>query len=209
MSALPLAVEKYRGVASDYDRRTRRLAGLRERAVETLRLRSGDTAIDVACGTGVNFTTIEDRVGPAGTLVGLDVSADMLRLARHRVALAGWQNVKLIEAPIESATIPPAADAALLSLAHDVMVSAPALDNLLASLKPGARIVAWGAKRAASWNLPVNLYVSTVARRYVTNFEDFDRPWRRLAQRVPDLAVQELAFGGAYMASGVLRGAPS
>lgn len=209
MSALPLAVEKYRRVASNYDRRTRRLAGLRERAVETLRLRSGDAAIDVACGTGTNFAAIEDRVGPGGTLVGLDASADMLRLARHRVGVAGWQNVKLIEAPIESATIPQGADAALLSLAHDVMVSPAALDNLLTSLKPGARIVAWGAKRAAWWNVPVNLYVGAVSRRYVNTFDDFDRPWRQLAQRVPDLAVQPLAFGGAYLASGVLPGAPS
>ena len=42
---------------------------------------------------------------------------------------------------------------------------------------------------------------------YVRDFAGFDAPWTHLAERVPDLAVRELAMGGGYVASG-RRGQP-
>lgn len=56
-------------------------ARARRRAVELLRLAPGATVVDIACGTGLNFPLIEERIGPAGALIGVDLTAAMLRRA--------------------------------------------------------------------------------------------------------------------------------
>lgn len=59
---------------------------------ETVRLVDpphGGRALDVCCGTGDLAILLARRVGPRGVVVGLDFSAEMLRVARRRAAAAG------------------------------------------------------------------------------------------------------------------------
>jgi ubiquinone/menaquinone biosynthesis C-methylase UbiE len=79
-------------------------ADARRRAIELLRLAPGATVVDVACGTGLNFPLIEQRIGPSGTLIGVDLTAGMLGRARARVQRAGWSNVKLVQLDATSLT---------------------------------------------------------------------------------------------------------
>jgi S-adenosylmethionine-diacylgycerolhomoserine-N-methlytransferase len=69
-----------------------------------LGLAPGAIVVDVACGTGLNFTLIQERIGPSGTLIGVDITAGMLRRADERVQRAGWSNVKLIQSDATSLT---------------------------------------------------------------------------------------------------------
>jgi ubiquinone/menaquinone biosynthesis C-methylase UbiE len=174
--------------------------------VERLELQPGDVVIDVACGTGVNFPLIEQRIGAAGRLIGIDLSPDMLAQARRRVSNAGWANVTLIEARIEEFQLDEPADAALFSFTHDVLQSPPAVANVAANLKPGARVACMGSKLAPRWNLPVNLVVRGVARRYATTLANLDRPWSEL-ERYAELRHETLVLGGAYVAWGRLKDA--
>jgi ubiquinone/menaquinone biosynthesis C-methylase UbiE len=57
---------------------------LRRTAVEALRLRPGDSAIDVGTGTGLTLPYLAAAVGPAGRIVGLDRSPALLAGARDR-----------------------------------------------------------------------------------------------------------------------------
>ncbi len=200
------AIEKYRHRARWYDAVVARSSrGLRRRAVELLELREGQIVLDVACGTGLSFGAIEHRIGPEGRLIGIDLSPDMLAKARERADRQGWRNVTLVEAPVEKAEIPVQADAALSVLTHDVMRSPRALENVLAHVRPGGGVVMAGAKWAGPWwAAPVNLVVWLAARPYVTTFEGFERPWDHLDRLVPDLSVQSVGFGGAYVASGTV-----
>ncbi|WP_322411085.1 class I SAM-dependent methyltransferase [Microbacterium invictum] len=61
-------------------------------------LQAGDVVLDLGCGTGLNFPLLRAAVGDSGRIVGVDRSADMLAVARERVAREGWTNVTLIEA---------------------------------------------------------------------------------------------------------------
>lgn len=157
--------------------------------------------LDVACGTGINFALIEERIGPQGRLVGIDLSAEMLGLAADRVRSQGWENVSLIESAIEAAQLPGPFDAALFSLTHDVLQAPDAIERVLRQLKPGGRVASFGSKWAPRWAVPVNLVVWLIARRYVTTFAGFERPWKMLVRQI-DLRVESLAFGGAYLAWG-------
>lgn len=203
------ALEKYRSLASSYDRFvTWSSRAMRRRAVELLGLKRGDAVVDVACGTGLSFELIERGIGEEGTLVGIDLSGDMLDRARERAASAGWRNVTLIEAPVEEADIQMAADAALFVLTHDVMRSSAALRHVLAQVRPGGRVVAAGAKLGPRWAVPTNLLVRAISRRYVTTLEGLGRPWDRLDDLVPHLRVESLMLGGTYVAWGNLSADP-
>ena len=200
-----LVVEKYRRAAMGYDHATRRFDAYRRRTVERLTLWSGDAVIDVACGTGINFELLYERVGRSGRIVGVDVSRDMLRQAEALVRSKGWQNVTLIEAPVEEAPVGEPADAALFSLTHDVLQSDPAVQNVLGHLAPGARVASFGAKWAPLWNVPVNAYVWWKSRRYITDLSGLHAPWGRLEGALDEFSVESVALGGAYIASGVWR----
>ena len=196
------ALAQYRRAAANYDRHMWFARGTHREAVRQLELQPGQVVLDVACGTGLNFEAIEDRIGPSGRLIGLDLSPEMLAHARARVDSAGWENVTLVEAAAEEAVLPAEPDALLFSFTHDVLRSPPALDNLLGRARPGARVVAAGGKWPPRWLVPVHAYVSVQAPRFVTTMEGFDRPWTLLAERLRDLEVKARSLGGAYVAWG-------
>ena len=195
-------VELYRHRARRYDSAIRWFGGLREEAIDALELRPRERVIDVACGTGLSLPSLVDRVGPNGHVVGVDASPQMLRLAQRRVAASRWPNVTLVESLVEQAALGAPSDAALFSLTHDVLQSEAALHNVFRHLRPGARIAAFGAKSAPSWRVPVNLYVRWKSRRYVTDLDGLEAPWRLLAPRLVEFEVVDRAWGGAYVAWG-------
>lgn len=206
-----VALERYRGLASIYDVRTAAGTPYRRRAVQRLAPTAGEVVLDVGCGTGLNFPALVAEIGSAGRLIGLDLSEEMLEQAQGRVADAGWRNVELVRAAAEDAELGVTVDAAILCGVHDVMRSRDALANVVGHVRPGGRIVAGGAKWTP-WLRPGGalLNVSTWAmnRDYVTTLEGFDRPWSRLAELVPGLQVEEVYFGGGYIAWG-RRGEPT
>lgn len=69
---------------------------IRRRAVEAMGVGRGARVLEVACGTGRNFSYVEDAIGPEGTLVGLDYSQEMLDAARGAVARHRWSNIRLV-----------------------------------------------------------------------------------------------------------------
>lgn len=202
------ALRRYSSLATAYDGLTAWAASYRWRAVEELGLRSGQTVLDVGCGTGLSFRPIEDRIGSDGLLVGVDVCPAMLVRARARADRAGWHNVELLCAPVERATIPAPPDGVLFCAVHDILRSPRALEALLRQVPEGSRVVAAGAKWVPWW-VPaapaINWWVRVTNRPYVGTFEGFDRPWSHLAGFLSSLTVHELAFGSFYLASGTVR----
>ncbi|WP_411968006.1 class I SAM-dependent methyltransferase [Haloferax sp. YSSS75] len=87
-------------------RQTPGVGRVRTDAADALRLDPGDTVVEMGCGTGANLQSLAERVGPEGTVVGIDFSPGVLDVARRRVGDA--PNVHLVRA---DATRPPVADA--------------------------------------------------------------------------------------------------
>jgi demethylmenaquinone methyltransferase/2-methoxy-6-polyprenyl-1,4-benzoquinol methylase len=193
----------YTSGADLYETRTRTLHHWRQRAVELLAPRPGDVVLDVGCGSGLCFDLLQERVGPGGTVVGIDASAEMLDVARRLVTGRRWSNVVLIEAAVEEATVLPTVDAVLFCAVHDVLQSPAALRTVFAHTRPGARVAAVGGKWATNpWAVGLNAMVTAVHTPFVRDFAGFDRPWERLREHVPDLHVQEIELGCGYLASG-------
>jgi SAM-dependent methyltransferase len=188
--------------ASAYDTQTGSFERYRRQIVEELPLRRGDVVIDAGCGTGLCFPLLRERIGPEGTIIGVDAAPDMLTVAADRVAAAGWSNVVLIEAPVEDATLPGQVDHALFCAVHDVMQSGAALDHVLGRVRPGGGVAAGGGKWGPAWAIGLNAGVLALHAPFVRDFTGFDKPWTHLAARVPGLRVREVAMGAGYVASG-------
>jgi SAM-dependent methyltransferase len=62
----------------------------------------GERVCDVGCGGGELTIALGDAVGPEGSVVGLDISAPLLSLARDRAAAAGQRNVRFVEMDVQT-----------------------------------------------------------------------------------------------------------
>lgn len=177
----------------------------RRHAIDLLRLREGETVLDVACGTGLSFPLLAERVGPSGRVIGVEVSPDMAALARNRIDELRGAAITLIEAAMEEATIPGRLDAILFHYTHDVLQSPAALANIFRAARPGARVAVVGSKYFPWWLAPANLYVIVKNRPYMANPAGLQRPWRYLERYVPRLALESIYLGSGYIAWGEFR----
>ena len=202
----PAALAQYRRRAHQYDRELAPFEPIRIESIERLRLVPGETVLDVGCGTGLSLAPLHSRVGRHGRIVAVEPCPEMLGRAAERVQRHGWRNVELLESTAAGAPLQGYADAALFHFTHDVMRDERAIANVLAHLKPGARVVASGLQWAPPWLWPTNGFVLMAALYSVTSLEGLARPWDKLAARLRDVKVDTALFGGIYIASGVYAG---
>ena len=99
------------------------------------------------------------------------------------------------------------ADAAVFHFTHDVLRCPAAIDNVMAHLKPGARVVATGLQWAPPWAGPVNCFVMGAALYSVSSLDGLNQPWSELATRLHDFQRHDTWMGSVYMASGIWPGA--
>ena len=186
-----------------YPQRAQRL-----RAVQALGLRPGDTVVDIACGTGLNFSLIEQAIGPDGRIVGVDLTDAMLAQARHRIETNGWSNISLVQADAAEFDFPTEVDAILSTYAlSQVPECGDVIAHGAAALSRGGRWVVLDLK--APDNVPRWLAQPGVA--LVRPFASIDewigrRPWETIRaameDALTDLSWSELCFGTAFLAAG-------
>jgi SAM-dependent methyltransferase len=69
-------------------------------------LREGETVLDLGSGGGIDVLLSAKRVGGSGKAIGLDMTDEMLELARHNAAEAGATNVEFVKGYLEDVPLP-------------------------------------------------------------------------------------------------------
>lgn len=102
----------------------------------------GETVVDLGSGGGLDVFLASKKVGPSGKAIGIDMTGDMISLARKNAAKGGYTNVKFllgeIEAmPLRDASVDCVISNCVLNLCPD---KDAALEEIFRILKPGGRL---------------------------------------------------------------------
>ena len=105
-------------------------------------LREGERVLDLGAGGGIDVLLSARRVGPSGFAYGVDMTDDMLELARRNAAKAGAANVEFRKGQIEDLPLPDASvDVVISNCVINLSVDKPAvLAEMFRVLVPGGRI---------------------------------------------------------------------
>jgi len=204
------ALARYRELASRYDSTCDGIIAIRRAAIDALGLRGGETVFDVACGTGATLVELAERVGSAGTVIGVEQCPEMAAVARMRVADAGiLARVVLQVAAVEEAPFAARADALLFCYTHDVLQNPRAVAHLTRHAKPGARVAVVGIRFLPWWwGAPINLYTAFDIRHHVTTYRGLRDPCEALRRYCSDLRlVRSYHAGTSYLAVGTVDSA--
>jgi arsenite methyltransferase len=105
-------------------------------------LHQGERVLDLGSGGGIDVLLSARRVGPTGFAYGVDMTEEMLALARASAAKAGATNVEFLNGEIEAVPLPDAAvDVVISNCAINLSTDKPAvLAEMFRVLVPGGRI---------------------------------------------------------------------
>jgi arsenite methyltransferase len=105
-------------------------------------LARGETVVDLGSGGGLDVFLAAKAVGPEGRAIGIDMTGDMIALARRNAEAGGYANAEFHHAPIEA--MPLAEGAADCVISNCVINLVPDKDAAYAEifriLKPGGRL---------------------------------------------------------------------
>jgi len=134
------------------ERRDHVLAPIATVLLDAAAIGSGEGVLDLGCGCGATTLTAADTTGPDGHVVGVDLSAPMLDVARHRAR--GRDNVEFVQADAQTDPLGGPFDLAI-SRFGTMFFDNPtaAFTNITAHLPPGGRlcIVTWQPLEANQW----------------------------------------------------------
>jgi ubiquinone/menaquinone biosynthesis C-methylase UbiE len=123
-------------------------AAMTNQLLELGGVRAGQRVLDVATGLGEPLATAARAVGPSGHVVGLDIAAEMIEVARRRTA--GLDNVEFLVGDLETVDLPAAS--------FDVVLSRWGLmfatDHVAAFRRLGRLLVPGGVLAASVWSEP-------------------------------------------------------
>ena len=133
-------------------------------------LKAGETVLDLGSGGGIDVLLSARRVGPTGKAFGLDMTDDMLALARENQAKSGLTNVEFLRGEIEHIPLP---DSSVDVIISNCVINLSAdkdavLREAFRVLKPGGRfavsdVVVRGTDVPADVRKNMELWIGCVA----------------------------------------------
>lgn len=144
----------------------RMLEPLSRQAIETAGIDAGQSVLDIGCGCGGTSLDLARRVGPDGSVTGIDISTDMLARAVARAAAEPGLPLRFLNADASTESWTEPRDHAFSRMGvmffRDPVAS---FGNIRGALKPGGRFtfVCWGDRTRNPWrSIPM-----AVAERHI------------------------------------------
>ncbi|MDX1614852.1 MAG: methyltransferase domain-containing protein [Candidatus Promineifilaceae bacterium] len=180
----------------------------RRLAVNSLDLRRGDTVVELGCGTGLNFGLLQERIGPTGQLIGVDLTDAMLAQAHRRVVDNGWSNVELVRGDALAYHYPARLDGVLSTYALSLI---PACDVVIRraarALDPGGTLALLELQIPAGWPDWLVKSAAAILQPFAVTEEWLARqPWhiikRTMRETLVEVRVEPRYFATTYVISG-------
>jgi SAM-dependent methyltransferase len=127
--------------ATHADHFDRAVAGYHGRFLDAAQIRTGDRVLDIGCGTG-QTTRDAARVAAPGEALGIDLSGQMIALARQRAAADGLRNARFHQGDAQIHPFGPAAYDVAISRTGAMFFSSPesAFTNIAKALRANGRL---------------------------------------------------------------------
>lgn len=143
-------------ISPSYDRMNRVMSfGMdgrwRRDAVRAARVAPGDAALDVCCGTGDLAVELRRAVGPAGHVIGLDFSEQMLDVARAKSSAVEWLQGDALELPFAENSF---AAATVGWGVRNLADRESGFREMARVVRPGGRIVCLEMSQPPAWAAP-------------------------------------------------------
>jgi len=184
------AAVAYNAAADTYDAPVNSFwARFGQRTIDRLSLRSGEHVLDVCFGSGASAIPAAEKVQPAGSVIGVDLSERLLTLARAKAAARGLKNVEFKTGDMLELPFPDGRFDAVVCVFGVFFVPdmSAAVRSLWRVVRPGARlaITTWGPRffepaNSAFWNA-----VRAVKPELYKGFN----PWDRIVEPSAVLAL--------------------
>jgi ubiquinone/menaquinone biosynthesis C-methylase UbiE len=178
----------------------------RKRAVDALCLLKGDTVVDLGCGTGLNFSLLQEQIGPKGKIIGVDLTDAMLAEANRRVLAQGWLNVELVKSDAARYEFPAGLDGIVSAFALTLV---PEFDEVV---RRGAEALRFGKRFVVlDFKMPSRGFMKEAAPALAklmtgpfggTIEMATRKPWQSLERYLTLAEFRDLFHGGAYIAVG-------
>lgn len=185
----------YNTVATRYHEATSSLwPHVSHNGVRLARLQPGDRVLDVACGPGDFALRAAHAVGPGGEVTGLDISEEMLTIARRRAAVAG-QDIQFRSGEMDAIPFHPERfDAVTCGFGIFFATDVPAaLARMWELLRPGGRLVV--VTLTPRFFTPLfDVFLDAARREAKRDLREL-MPWRQTEN--PDVMLKLLADAGA------------
>jgi ubiquinone/menaquinone biosynthesis C-methylase UbiE len=132
------------------------LALVQSRLIEIASAQTGETVLDIACGTGLVTFPLAEAVTPSGRVVATDISQAMVDIIRRESEKRGLRHVDSFRADAEALESVPDNTFDLATCALGFMYFPEpdrAMKEIHRVLKPGGRVViaVWGARKNCGW----------------------------------------------------------
>ncbi len=203
--------ELYRRRAANYDLSAKfyYLIGFREfkyrkLAVQQLRLKTGDTVVEIGCGTGLNFSLLVTSVGPEGRVIGVDLTDKMLAQARARVVKNNWTNVELVQSDASAYPFPDKVNGIISTFAITLI---PGYEEIIRrgseALAPQGRMVIADLRKPDRWPTWIVNFMVWITRPFGTSLDiTLRKPWEAMETYLTNTSFTKLYGGFTYISSG-------
>ncbi len=201
----------YRARAKSYDMTANfyyligfREAKYRKMAVSALCIEPGDTAIEIGCGTGLNFRYILQSIGKAGQLVGIDLTDAMLEKAKSRVEKNSWKNVRLVQTDAAKYAFASGINGIYSTFALTLIPEYEAvIERASHALADTGRLVILDFKKPERWPLWIIKLGVAIGKPFGVSLDLAERkPWEVMKKYFRTVTVTEIFGGFVYIAVG-------
>jgi ubiquinone/menaquinone biosynthesis C-methylase UbiE len=153
-----------------------------QRTIDRLDLKAGHHVLDVCCGSGASAIPAAQRVAPDGSVIGVDLSARLLGLARAKAASRGLSNAEFRVGDMLDHRMPDAHFDAVVCVFGIFFVPdmAAAVRSLWRAVRPGGKlaITTWGPR----FFEPVNTAFWSAVREVRPDLYRGFNPWDRITE---------------------------